>query len=126
MPTEEKIVRIAIDFDGTIAEATYPELGVIKPHAIDVINRLHEAGHKILVWTCRTDDHQHMVKKYLEDAGMNFHHINENDPELIELYGGDSRKLSVDIYIDDRQLGGLPDDWLVIEQLIHKHIKELL
>jgi hypothetical protein len=48
--------------------------------------------------------------------------MNENLPSNIEKYGGDTRKMSADIYIDDRQLGGIPDDWLEIEKMIRKDI----
>jgi hypothetical protein len=30
--------------------------------------------------------------------------------------------MSAHIYIDDRQLGGIPDDWLEIEKMILKDI----
>lgn len=115
---------LGIDFDGTIAELEYPELGKIKPNAIDVINRLHDKGHTIIIWTCRSDDHQDLVENYLKKNGLKFHHINDNCPSLILQYGNNCRKISADIYIDDRQLGGIPDDWLEIEKMIDEHIKK--
>lgn len=113
---------ISIDYDDTIVVADYPRAGIIKPHAKEVINRLYDAGHKILIWTCRAEERKTIAYDYLITNGVRFHLINENLPEVQELYGGDTRKMSADIYIDDKQLGGLPDSWLTIEKLIYKQL----
>jgi hypothetical protein len=114
---------IAIDFDGTIAELNYPECGALKLHAKDVINRLYDRGHEIIIWTCRWDEPLGLCKTFLHEHGIKYHKINEHVERLIEMYGNDTRKISADIYIDDRQLGGLPDCWLEIEHILHeKHL----
>jgi phenylalanyl-tRNA synthetase beta subunit len=41
----------------------------------------------------------------------------------LEKYKQDCRKISGDIYIDDKNLGGIPDDWNEIYELIQKHPK---
>jgi hypothetical protein len=81
-------------------------------------------GYKILIWTCRKDDRKDTAANYLREQGVRFHAINENLPEVIEFWGSDTRKLSADIYVDDKQLGGLPDDWALIYELIKKQIKQ--
>ena len=43
--------------------------------------------------------------------------VNDNLPEIIEYYGSNSRKITCDWYIDDRNFGGLPD-WGVIYDMI--------
>ena len=113
---------ISIDYDDTIVYQDFPNSGTIKPHAKEVINRLYDEGHHILIWTCRTLENAKTAKRYLIECGIRFHLINENLPSNIEKYGGDTRKMSADIYIDDRQLGGIPDDWLEIEKIIRKDI----
>lgn len=115
---EKKRLVIAIDFDGTIAELAYPALGAIKPEADYYINKLHEEGHYIVIHTCRTGDHQDLVEQYLKDSGINFHHINNNCEHLIEMYATDSRKVSADVYIDDKCLMGIPDSWEEIYNII--------
>ena len=113
---------ISIDYDDTIVYQDFPNSGTIKPNAKEVINRLYDEGHHILIWTCRAFDKVKTAKNYLIECGVRFHLINENLPSNIEQYGGDTRKMSADIYIDDRQLGGIPDDWLEIEKMIRKDI----
>lgn len=113
---------ISIDYDDTIVYQDFPNSGTIKPNAKEVINKLYDEGHHILIWTCRAFENAKTAKRYLIECGVRFHLINENLPSNIEQYGGDTRKMSADIYIDDRQLGGIPDDWLEIEKMIRKDI----
>jgi hypothetical protein len=113
---------ISIDYDDTIVYQDFPNSGKIKPNAKEVINRFYDEGHHILIWTCRANERLEIAKKYLIECGIKFHLINENLPSNIEQYGGDTRKMSANIYIDDRQLGGIPDDWLEIERLLIKDI----
>jgi hypothetical protein len=113
---------ISIDYDDTIVYQDFPNSGTIKPNAKEVINRLYNDGHHILIWTCRSKENLETAKKYLNECGVNYHLINHNLPTNIEKYGGDTRKMSAHIYIDDRQLGGIPDDWLEIEKMILKDI----
>ena len=113
---------ISIDYDDTIVYQDFPNSGKIKPNAKEVINRLYDDGHHILIWTCRSNDRLDTAKNYLIECGIKYHLINENLPNNIEQYGGDTRKMSAHIYIDDRQLGGIPEDWLEIEKMLIKDI----
>lgn len=107
---------IAIDFDGTIVEHQFPEIGPLMPNAKEVINRLHEQGHYIIIWTCRnmtepehpewTDAPIPAVIAFLRNNGIHFDSINENHPA--QGFWLQARKVFADIYIDDRNLGGFP------------------
>lgn len=114
---------LSIDFDGTIVENAYPEIGELRKNAKEVINRLFDEGFVILINTCRAGIYEGEVYKFLRENQIAFNYINCNLPSQIEYFGMDCRKLSADIYIDDKQLGGIPDDWEVIYELIHKQIK---
>ena len=116
---------ISIDYDDTIVYADYPNIGTIKPHAREVINNLYNEGHFIIIWTCRSGHHEQMASMYLREMGVKFHHINENHPENIVQYDSDSRKIFADIYIDDKQLGGLPESWLEIETILTQQLNKL-
>lgn len=113
-------IILAIDFDHTIADVDFPVIKGFKPNAKHYINLLYEEGFYISVWTCRSGMHKDAAEDFLNKEGVNFHCINENHPILIE-HWGETRKLAADIYIDDKQLGGIPEDWALIYQLIHKH-----
>lgn len=116
---------ISIDYDDTIVVADYPNTGKIKPFAALVINTLFEEGHTIIINTCRTEEHEWLAGKYLDDCGVKYHHINENHPDNIAMYDSDSRKIYADVYIDDKQLGGLPDHWLEIDKVLREQLKRI-
>lgn len=93
---------IAVDFDGTICENAYPEIG--EPHW-KIINSLileQSKGTKIILWTCRQEQYLEDAIRKCKEWGIEFDSINENLPELIEKYGNNCRKVSATEYWDDR------------------------
>ena len=106
---------IAIDFDGTIVEHKYPEIGRPIPFAIETLLQFQQENHKLILWTVREDDLLQEAIDYCAERGLIFYANNTNYPEEIT---PSPRKLSVDMFIDDRNLGGLPD-WGVIYKAIH-------
>lgn len=113
----EQTVRIAVDFDGTVAELAYPEIGEPRKDAKYFINKLYDEGYTIMLNTCRTGDHEILVKDWMKEQGIKYHTINTNLKEDIEFYGCDSRKISADVYIDDKCVAGLPS-WEEIYDII--------
>jgi hydroxymethylpyrimidine pyrophosphatase-like HAD family hydrolase len=104
-PLFKKLI-IAIDFDGTIVEHKYPSIGKLLPQAKVAINKLHEMGHFIIIWTCRGDHTLVEMIEFLKKNDVRFHKVNENAPyEIIGFIP--APKIYADIYIDDRNLGGL-------------------
>lgn len=102
---------LAIDFDGTIAEQMFPLVGDMKHEADVYIRKLYDEGHHIVINTCRSGIYEGLAQTFLKEKGIPYHYINSNMPYLIEEYGQDCRKISADIYIDDKCLMGLPDTW---------------
>ncbi len=117
------MMTIAIDFDGTLCDGAYPAIGDPMPGAAEVLAALHRQGHYIIVWTCRKGAALNDARAWLDRRGMKYHSINENNPLNITTYGGDTRKVNADIYIDDRQLGGLPS-WSEIGCMLDVTIRE--
>ncbi len=102
-------MTIAIDFDGTIAQrAEFPAIGKPMEDVREVMAALKRDGHYLIIWTCRTGDDLVAAVNWLAEHEIPYHRINDNHPADIERYGGNSRKINADIYIDDRNLGGLP------------------
>ena len=99
---------IAIDFDGTIAAGEYPVISDLQPGARDVINRLYDEGHYIIIWTCREGACLARAINYLLEEGVKFHRVNDHHPASVQQYGNNSRKVYAHLYIDDKQVGGLP------------------
>lgn len=105
MELSNKTLIIAVDFDGTIVEHKYPDIGPIIPGAFEVIRELQEKGHKLILWTVRDGiDLKNAVDFCLEN-GIMFYAVNESYPnEEFNKYM--SRKINADIFIDDRNIGG--------------------
>lgn len=118
-------IVLAIDFDGTIAEASYPELGNPKPNVSYILKYLKWKGYYIIIWTCREDKDLDKIKEWCLLHDVPYDKINEHHPQLLECYKNDTRKICADIYIDDRCLFKLPNNWADIAQLILQRSREL-
>lgn len=44
---------IAVDFDGTIVEDAYPDIGKPKIFAFETLKHLQKDGHRLILWTYR-------------------------------------------------------------------------
>ena len=107
---------IAIDFDGTIVEHRYPAIGPQRPFAFEVLKALQKKGHRLILWTHRTGQTLEEAVKYCKDHGLEFYAVNRNYPEE-KWETQDSRKILADLYIDDRNLGGIPNWSEIYQQL---------
>jgi len=123
---------IFIDFDGTIVEHKFPDIGKPNPHAIDVIKKLHAKGHELVLNTTRAD----IGGKVLEDAlqytksqGYNFDtYWSTNKRRPIIPWSMSMRSKNGSIFIDDETKGipliktsdekGYMVDWIEIEKIL--------
>lgn len=112
-------MTIAVDFDGTIVEHRYPQIGKEKPFAFDTLRTLQAEGHKLILWTSRSGKLLDEAVEYCRQNGVEFYAVNSNDPPgaLFAGRSGLSEKVTADVYIDDRNIGGLPD-WGTMYQII--------
>jgi ribonucleotide monophosphatase NagD (HAD superfamily) len=86
------------DIDGVLATLVpgndYKQARPI-PEAIIVVNRLYEAGHRIILFTARGSatgiDWAQVTRSQLEDFGVRYHELRFGKP-------------AADFYIDDRML----------------------
>ena len=98
----KEMLTFAIDFDGTLCEDVFPKIGEAHPHMIHITKTLQLPGHKMILWTCRRDERLAEAVEWCREKGLIFDAVNSNLPDNIEKYGGDTRKVSADIYIDDK------------------------
>ena len=111
------MLTIAVDFDGTIVTHEYPKIGKEIPFAIDTLNRLQKYPDILLIlWTVREGAQLDEAVEYCRERGLEFYAVNKNYPEENKEYP-EPRKLKADLFIDDRNLGGLPD-WGIIYRMI--------
>ena len=102
----------AVDFDGTLCEDAFPEIGAPKLATINFVKAARAAGDKVILWTCRVDDRLETAVRWCAEQGLVFDAVNDNLPELIEKYGSNCRKVCADRYIDDRAVDPFELDML--------------
>ena len=120
-------MRIAVDFDGTIVEHKYPYIGKEIPFAIDTLKRLAEERHKLVLWTVREGRLLDEAVAFCKERGLEFYAINQDEPDNVPVKSNHrSRKLKVDLFIDDRNVGGLPDWGMIYEMISRKMTYEEL
>lgn len=102
-----KLLTIAVDFDGTLVENRYPEIGKPILFAFESLRKLQQEGHMLILWTYRSGPKLEEAVSYCKMKGITFYAVNKSYPE--EEYDPKmSRKILADIYIDDRNVNGLP------------------
>ena len=113
-------MTIAVDFDGTIVTHKYPEIGEEIPFATETLKTLIREGHKIILWSVREGKMLDEAIEWCRRRGVEFYAVNKDYPEedvSKNMYF--SRKLKADYFIDDRNIGGLPD-WGTIYRIINE------
>lgn len=127
-----KPIIIAIDFDGTVVDHRFPDVGPDAPGALPVLRKIVEKGHKIILWTMRSGEHLDAAVKWYQDNDIPLYGIQRN-PTQDEWTS--SPKAYAQIYIDDAALG-TPTvrlarcprptvDWETIEPLLWQRIEEI-
>lgn len=129
-------MKIYLDFDGTVVEHYFPEIGAENPHAIKVVARLQAAGHEVVLNTYRADIDMQHVQEAL-DFIHSFDEIKKPiekflpkklEPRSFDL---DVAKESNQLYIDDIATGiptrrnivlehGMMVDWLELERKLEE------
>ncbi len=97
---------IAVDFDGTLCTHKYPEIGSENIVILVMLKSLKDAGHKIILWTCRDGEYLKKAVEWCAAKGLKFDAVNEDIPEVKNSDFGraKSQKIYADIYLDDRNL----------------------
>lgn len=96
---------IAIDFDGTLFENAFPDIGAPRWEVINQAIAARQAGYAVVLWTCREGERLQAAIDACTRCGLAFDAINALPPEL-EFYEKEGtppyRKVFADFYIDDR------------------------
>lgn len=95
---------IAVDFDGTLCENKWPEIGDPRNDIIERVKIQQRDGAKIILWTCRKDEMLDKAVEWCARHGIIFDAVNENLPHIIDNFGGDTRKIFANEYIDDKNI----------------------
>ena len=112
---------IAVDFDGTIVEHKYPKIGREIPFATDTLKRLIQDDHRLILWTIRYGTTLQEAVDWCKERGVEFWSVNSDFAEQDVANEERSPKVKCDMYIDDRNVGGLPD-WGTIYDMITNNL----
>lgn len=103
--TEKTSLIYAVDFDDTICFSHFPELGEPNLPVIQELIRLRKNGNKLILWTCRNNEPLQKAVDFCKSYGLEFDAVNENLPEVLDYYDNiDSRKITADVYLDDKSI----------------------
>ncbi len=109
-------MKIAVDFDGTIVENRYPSIGEEMMFAFATLDALQKKGHQLILWTYRVGRELDEAVEFCRKHGIEFEAANQNY-EGEEMDEKTPRKLNVDCFIDDRNVGGFLG-WGKVYQLL--------
>lgn len=100
---------IAVDFDGTIVEDYYPDIGPLVPGAKMALSMFRDFGCEIVIWSSRnnTMNERDGVNDMFEDM-VEF--LDRKDIPYDRVDDGKSGKVIADVYIDNRALS-FHGDW---------------
>jgi hypothetical protein len=112
-------MKIAVDFDGTIVEHRYPEIGKPILFAFETLRELQKRKHELILWTYRAGKELEEAVEFCEKNGIVFYAVNKNFPEEEFDIETVSRKINADIFIDDRNVGGFLG-WSKIWELLNQ------
>ena len=93
---------IAVDFDGTIVTNKFPDIGEPIWSTYNALLSEQWEGARLILWTCRRDEQLTAAVNWCKALDLEFEAVNENLPEIIDAFGGDTRKIYADEYWDDR------------------------
>ena len=68
----------------------------------DFLIKRRKHGDKVILWTLREGELLDLAVNFCKGWGLTFDAVNDNIPEMIERWGCNSRKVSADVYLDDR------------------------
>ena len=102
-----KRLKIAVDFDGTICEHMFPQIGKPVPGAFNWMKKWQKAGAILILWTMRSDGQEsgdvlQQAIDFCKENGVEFssHNEGEDDREWTT-----SPKVHAHIYVDDAAFG---------------------
>ena len=98
---------ICVDFDGTIVDHRFPEIGPPVPNALEWLRKWQQAGARLILFTMRSDGEKGGVSltnavTYLQENGIDLYGINKNPSQV---HWTSSPKAYGKIYIDDAAFG---------------------
>ncbi len=93
---------IAVDFDGTLCQNQWPEIGPENREILHAAILLRKLGVLMILWTCREGEDLQKALEWCEQRGLSFDAVNDNCTCIMEQFDCNTRKVHADEYWDDR------------------------
>jgi hypothetical protein len=103
---------VAVDFDGTVVDHQFPDVGQPAPGAFEWMKRWQQAGARLMLWTMRSDGRTGAGREngpvlteavaFCANNGVHFWAVNENTEQQCWTK---SPKLYAHCYVDDAAFG---------------------
>lgn len=105
-------IIVAVDYDGTIAEQ-----GKLTEEGVDMVKLLSSLPVTLVLWTCRHGSSLDEALEEISKYNLHFDYINDTEGDRY-----DGRKINADLYIDDKNPGGV--QWDLAFECIHDLIRK--
>ena len=93
---------VAVDFDGTLVDCRYPDVGAEVPGAVTWLRKLQEAGASLILWTMRSGRTLEDAVTWCESRGIRLFGVNVNPTQE---WWTASPKAYAHVYVDDAAVG---------------------
>lgn len=100
---------IAVDFDGTLCENAWPEIGKPNKALIDFLKERRKNGDKLILWTMRESFLLYKAIVWCTEHGLYFDAVNDNEQSQKDKWQNNPRKVYADWYIDDHNADRFAD-----------------
>lgn len=94
------------DFDGTLCTNKWPDIGLPNKPLINYLIRMRAKGYKVILNTMREGEKLELAISWCKSFGLEFDAVNDNLPEMIEMFKNNPRKIYADFYFDDHNVAG--------------------
>ena len=74
----------AFDFDGTLCEDKFPDIGPVREHAMEQAKAIKADGNILILWTCRCGERLQEAIDFCKSHGLEFDYVNENQCHLVK------------------------------------------
>ena len=121
---EKRAKIIAVDFDGTLVENKWPDIGATNTKVLNYCKNEQAKGARIILWTNRVEEPLANAVKWCKENGLHLDAVNDNLPESVEMFGFNTRKIYADEFIDDRDTAvrGAPGVNVQIQPQLHGYL----
>ncbi len=128
-------MKVYLDFDGTVVEHNYPKIGAYNPLSMEVVKKLQNAGHEIVLNTFRVEFRNHSEQEaldYVNKDGFKLKKIRCTSFKIIPEHYNIKKAIDRNVlFIDDASIGtplidsistkGKMVDWVFLDKEFKKY-----